>query len=133
MNLSSIRLRGSAGRPFSKFKEMTQEANERYAEELKSVDEKVAEVNKELSALVQQQGNNQRIILSVEASNKIKELRDQEVAAAKRKRELRRDLRKDIRKIENRIKNYNIAGIPLLVAIIGILHLVVRRMKILAR
>jgi hypothetical protein len=133
VNLSSIRLRGSAGRPFSKFKEMTQEANERYAEELKSVDEKVAEVNKELSALVQQQGNNQRIILSVEASNKIKELRDQEVAAAKRKRELRRDLRKDIRKIENRIKNYNIAGIPLLVAIIGILHLVVRRMKILAR
>ena len=82
---------------------------------------------------IRDRGNNQRIILSVEASNKIKELRDQEVAAAKRKRELRRDLRKDIRKIENRIKNYNIAGIPLLVAIIGILHLVVRRMKILAR
>ena len=50
------------------------------------MNEKVAEVNKELSALVQQQGNNQRIILSVEASNKIKELRDQEVEAAKRQR-----------------------------------------------
>ena len=133
VNLSSIRLRGSAGRPFSKFKEMTQEANERYKKELQAVDAKVAEVNKELSALMQQQGNNQMIVLSAEASDKIKALREQEVLAAKERRKLQRELRKDIRKIENRIKNYNIAGIPLLVAIIGILHLVVRRMKILAR
>ena len=132
-NLTSIRARGSGGRPFSKFKELRDEASKELNDEIKKVDEKAGELTKEISELMQNQGNNQMIVLSPEASDKIKELRAQEVVAAKRKRELQRELRKDIRKIENRIKNYNIAGIPLLVAIVGILHLVVRRMKVLAR
>ena len=132
-NLTSIRSRGSGGRPFSKFKELRDEASKELNDEIKKVDEKAGELTKEISELMQNQGNNQMIVLSAEASDKIKELRAQEVVAAKRKRELQRELRKDIRKIENRIKNYNIAGIPLLVAIVGILHLVVRRMKVLAR
>jgi ABC-type uncharacterized transport system involved in gliding motility auxiliary subunit len=132
-NLTSIRARGSGGRPFSKFKELRDEASKELNEEIKKVDDKASELTREISELMQKQGNNQMIVLSAEASDKIKELREQEVTAAKRKRELQRELRKDIRKIENRIKNYNIAGIPLLVAVIGILHLVVRRMKISAR
>jgi ABC-type uncharacterized transport system involved in gliding motility auxiliary subunit len=132
-NLTSIRARGSGGRPFSKFKELRDQASKELTEEIKKVDDKASELTREISELMQKQGNNQMIVLSAEASEKIKELRAQEVTAAKRKRELQRELRKDIRKIENRIKNYNIAGIPLLVAAIGILHLVVRRMKISAR
>ena len=132
-NLTSIRARGSGGRPFSKFKELRDEASKELTEEIKKVDDKASELTREISELMQKQGNNQMIVLSPEAANKIKELREQEVTAAKRKRELQRELRKDIRKIENRIKNYNIAGIPLLVAVIGILHLLVRRMKISAR
>ncbi len=132
-NLTSIRARGSGGRPFSKFKELRDEASKELTEEIKKVDDMASELTREISELMQKQGNNQMIVLSPEAANKIKELREQEVTAAKRKRELQRELRKDIRKIENRIKNYNIAGIPLLVALIGILHLVVRRMKISAR
>ena len=132
-NLTAIRARGSGGRPFSKFKELRDEASKELTEEIRKVDEKANELSREISELMQNQGNNQMIVLSAEASDKIKELRAQEVTAAKRKRELQRDLRKDIRRIENRIKNYNIAGIPILVAVIGILHLVFRRMKIFAR
>ena len=57
----------------------------------------------------------------------------EEVEASKTKRELSRELRKDIRKIENEIKNWNIAGVPALVVIIGIFHLMIRRRKISAR
>ena len=82
---------------------------------------------------MQEQDNEQMVVLGPEAANKIKELREQEVAASKKKRELSRELRKDIRKIENKIKNWNIAGVPAVVVLIGILHLIIRRRKISAR
>ena len=69
----------------------------------------------------------------LEKMRRAQELREQEVAASKKKRELSRELRKDIRKIENKIKNWNIAGVPAAVVLIGILHLIIRRRKISAR
>ena len=67
------------------------------------------------------------------SKEKLKQIVKEEVKASKRKRELIRDLRKDIRKIENKIKNLNIAGVPLLIILIGIVHLIIRRIKISAR
>ena len=132
-SLMSIRTRGSGRRPFSKFKELAEEASEKLNEEIAKVTKQEQEVASEISKLMQEQGNDQMVVLSPEAANKIKQLRVEEVKASKRKRELSRDLRKDIRKIENKIKNLNIAGVPLLIILIGILHLVIRRIKISAR
>ena len=132
-SLMSIRTRGSVRRPFSKFKELAEEASEKLNEEIAKVTKQEQEVASEISKLMQEQGNDQMVVLSPEAANKIKQLRVEEVKASKRKRELSRDLRKDIRKIENKIKNLNIAGVPLLIILIGILHLVIRRIKISAR
>jgi ABC-type uncharacterized transport system involved in gliding motility auxiliary subunit len=132
-SLMSIRTRGSGRRPFSKFKELAEEASEKLNEEIAKVTKKEQELAGEISKLMQEQGNDQMVVLSPEAANKIKELRNDEVNASKRKRELSRDLRKDIRKIENKIKNLNIAGVPLLIILIGIVHLIIRRIKISAR
>ena len=91
------------------------------------------EVVSKISKLMQDQGNDQMVVLSPEAANEIKELRLAEVAASDKRRKLSRDLRKDIRKIENKIKNLNIAGVPILIILIGISHLIIRRIKISAR
>ena len=132
-SLMSIRTRGSGRRPFSKFKELAEEASEKLNEEIAKVTKKEQELSGEISKLMQEQGNDQMVVISPEVANKIKELRTEEGNASKRRRELSRDLRKDIRKIENKIKNLNIAGVPLLIILIGIVHLIIRRIKISAR
>ena len=132
-SLMSIRTRGSGRRPFTKFKELRAEASEKFSEELEKVTQKEQELASKISELMQEQDNDQMVVIGPEAANSIKDLREQEVIASRKKRELSRELRKDIRKIENKIKNWNIAGIPALVIILGILHLFVRRSKISAR
>ncbi len=132
-DLIAIRSRGSTRRPFNKFKDLRAEASKELMKEIVKVDEKQRDLSSELSKLMQEQGSNQMVVVSPEVMEKINDLKEQEVEAAKRKRELNRELRKDIRKIENRIKNWNIIGIPVLIAILGIVHLVVRRMRTSAR
>ena len=129
----SIRTRGSGRRPFTKFKELRAEASEKFSEELEKVTQKEQELASKISELMQEQGNDQMVVIGPEAANSIKDLREQEVIASRKKRELSRELRKDIRKIENEIKNWNIAGIPALIIILGIIHLFVRRSRISAR
>ena len=118
---------------FTKFKELRADASAKLSAEIEKVTQKEQELAGEISKLMQEQDNEQMVVLGPEAANKIKELREQEVAASKKKRELSRELRKDIRKIENKIKNWNIAGVPAVVVLIGILHLIIRRRKISAR
>ena len=132
-SLMTIRTRGSGRRPFTKFKELRADASAKLSAEIEKVTQKEQELAGEISKLMQEQDNEQMVVLGPEAANKIKELREQEVAASKKKRELSRELRKDIRKIENKIKNWNIAGVPAVVVLIGILHLIIRRRKISAR
>ncbi|MBT7980994.1 MAG: hypothetical protein HN584_00390 [Akkermansiaceae bacterium] len=132
-SLMSIRTRGSGRRPFSKFKELAEEASEKLNKEIAKVTKTEQEVASEISKLMQEQDNDQMVVLSPEVADKIKQLRLDEVAASKKRRELSRDLRKDIRKIENKIKNLNIAGVPIFIILIGIAHLIIRRVKISAR
>ena len=132
-SLMSIRTRDSGRRPFSKFKELAEEASKELNEELAEVTKQEQEVVSKISKLMQDQGNDQMVVLSPEAANEIKQLRLAEVKASEKRRELNRDLRKDIRKIENKIKNLNIAGVPILIILIGISHLIIRRIKISAR
>ena len=132
-SLMSIRTRDSGRRPFSKFKELAEEASEELNKEIAEVTKQEQEVASKISKLMQDQGNDQMVVLSPEAANEIKQLRLAEVEASEKRRELSRDLRKDIRKIENKIKNLNIAGVPILIILIGISHLIIRRIKISAR
>ena len=132
-SLMTIRTRGSGRRPFTKFKELRADASAKLSAEIEKVTQREQELASEISKLIQEQDNEQMVVLGPEAANKIKALREQEVEASKTKRELSRELRKDIRKIENEIKNWNIAGVPALVVIIGIFHLMIRRRKISAR
>ena len=48
-------------------------------------------------------------------------------------KQVRKDLRREIDSLENRIKWYNIAGMPLLVTVAGISLAVVKRKKTAAR
>ena len=132
-SLMSIRTRDSGRRPFSKFKELEEEASAELNKQLAEVTKQEQEVVSKISKLMQDQGNDQMVVLSPEAANEIKQLRLAEVKASEKRRELSRDLRKDIRKIENKIKNLNIAGVPILIILIGISHLIIRRIKISAR
>ena len=132
-SLMTIRTRGSGRRPFTKFKELRADASAKLSAEIEKVTQREQEFASEISKLMQEQDNEQMVVLGPEAANKIKALREQEVEASKKKRELSRELRKDIRRIENEIKNWNIAGVPALVVIIGIFHLMIRRRKISAR
>jgi hypothetical protein len=57
----------------------------------------------------------------------MKKLRDQEFDTQKKLKEVRKDLRKDVEREGMKHKVINIAGIPLLAAIFGIVYGVRRR------
>ena len=138
-DLTSIRSRGSTARPFSKFKELEAEASKKYNEELSKLDAKLADINRDLSELIQTAAAEQEgsavieVELTPEMQAKQNQFRQQQKGVEKRRSELNRELRKEVRGIENKIKNWNIIGIPLIVIAIGVVHLIVRRIKVSAR
>lgn len=131
--LTSIRARGTSTRPFNKFKELEADASDKYRKELAGLDDEAQSLNAKLAELMRQQGDNQMVVVSPEVQEEIKSFQEQQVATSKRRRELSRELRKDVTRIENRIKLLNIAGVPLLVVAIGLVHLIVRRQRMSAR
>ena len=79
-SLLTIRTRGSDRRPFTKFKELRADASAKLSAEIEKVTQKEQELAGEISKLMQEQDNEQMVVLGPKR-NKIKELREQEVAA----------------------------------------------------
>lgn len=133
-DLINVRSRTSVRRPFTRQSEWYQEAQEKYAAEVKGFSEKAQEVEDKLSQLISQTPENiDQALLSPEVQTQLKELQKQEVEFRKRERELQKEVSREFRRKLATYKFGNVLLMPILIIIFGIGLALWRRSRVAAR
>jgi ABC-type uncharacterized transport system involved in gliding motility auxiliary subunit len=132
-NLIGTRSRGSLNRPFTVVKEMQAQANARFQAEIAKLQKEVDETNQKLNELQGKKEGNQRFVMSQEQQDEMEKFKQKRADANRKLKLVRRDLAKDIESLELRTKVINIAGMPFLVAAVGIGLAVVRKQRTKAK
>ncbi len=128
-NLIGVRSRGTLNRPFTVVQEMQAKANARFQAELAKVQKEVDETNQKLNEMQGKKQGNQRFVLSPEQQAEMDKFKKNRAEANKKLKKVRRELAQDIESLELRTKVINIAGMPILVTLLGIGLAVVRKQK----
>jgi ABC-type uncharacterized transport system involved in gliding motility auxiliary subunit len=127
--LIGSRSRAIKTRPFTVVKEKEAEAQERYQAQIKEFQDKIQELEQKLNELQRGKQDDQKFIMSPEQQAQIDKFQEEQVEQRKKLKEVQKELRKDIDSLQNRIKVVNIAGIPFLVAALGIGVFVFKRTR----
>jgi len=126
-NLIGVRSRATVSRPFTLVKKMQADAQERYQAEIKKLEDSLADAQRRLNELQQNKEKGQRFILSPDQQREIENFRKQEAKTKAELKQVRKDFRRDIDALETRTKWFNIAAMPLVVSISGILIALYKR------
>ncbi len=118
--LMRIRSRGRFSRPFTKFVELQQIAQAKYQAEEKKLSEQLKEVQAKLNRLNVERGTN-KIVLSKEQIEKIKQFRKAEKENQTELRKIRKLLRQDIENEQTFLTLLNLFVVPILLAVFGIM------------
>jgi ABC-type uncharacterized transport system involved in gliding motility auxiliary subunit len=132
-NLIGVRSRATLTRPFTVVKEMQAKATQRYQAKIAELQKEVDETNQKLSELQGKKEANQRFVVSKEQQEEIEKFKKKRAKANQDLKKERRNLAQDIESLQNRLKWWNIIGMPIVVAIVGITLAVVRKQKTKAR
>lgn len=132
--LIGIRSRGTTQRPFTKVLELQEEAQVKWLEEERMLEEKLNDLQVRLSKLQQaSQDQGQRFILSPEQEREIRRFREEQAKTRDKLKEVRKNLRSDIERLGVKIKVINILLMPLLVALAGIAFGIYRKKRASAK
>lgn len=129
-NLISLRTRATASRPFTVIREMEARAQQRYLGKIKELEGSLAQAQEKLGALQKQKTPGQAAILSAAQQAELESFRGKAATIRRELKEVRRDLRADSDALEFWTKLANIAAMPILVVIAGLLLGFARRRKV---
>lgn len=133
-DLIRVRSRGVQRREFEVVKNIQAQAEQRYRDTIKRLEDDVAETQRKLNDLLaNRDAKNQRVILPPDIQQEIANLRAKEAKTNRELKEVRRELRRDIDALETRLKWLNIAAMPTLVAVAGLSLAVIKRKKTAAK
>ena len=134
-DLISVRSRAVKSRPFTVVRDMQARAEEKYLARIRQLQQDVKDAQARIDELTRQSGkaDNQRFILPPEAEKEIADLRVKIAKANKELRQVRRDLRRDVDALETKLEWVNIAGMPFLVAVVGLVLAIMKRKKTAAK
>jgi ABC-type uncharacterized transport system involved in gliding motility auxiliary subunit len=131
--LIALRSRGVSVRPFTLVRQMQERAEASYRGKIQELEESLRETESRISQLQQTKDSGQKFILSPEQQKEIANFRKKEADARKELKTVRRSLRSEIDSLENRLKWLNIAAMPALVAVAGIIIGLIKRQRAAAR
>lgn len=120
-SLITIRSRGITQRPLEAIEKKRAEAEQEFQDKLQKIQEEIDESQKKLTELGGLKMDKQRrIILTPEQMEEIKTIEAKQKEAQKELREVRKRLRARIKSAQNKWVAFNLAGVPILVAVIGV-------------
>ncbi len=128
-NLITVRSRASRERPFTVVKKMQADAEASYRSKIKELEESLADTQRKITELQSGKQEGQRFILSQQQQDELVNFRKKEGEVKSELKDVRKKLRADIDSLEDRIKWINIAGMPALVALAGIVFAFVKRRR----
>lgn len=126
-SLVGLRGRGIKDRSFTRVRELEQQAQQRWqAEELKLMD-RLQEAQQRLNELQAARDDKQQVVLTPEQAAEIESFRKQRFETQRELKNVRRNLREDIERLGFKVKAFNMAAVPLLIAVYGVARGVRRR------
>ena len=133
-DLINARSRATASRPFTVVKQMEAEAAQAYLGKIKSLEDSLQETRKKLESLQKTKAPaGAAAILSPEQQAEVESFRQRAADTRRELKEVRRELRSETEALEFWTKVFNIAAMPLLVALAGVAIAIVRRKRRAAR
>ena len=118
--MMEIRSRGKFTRPFTRFEELQAQAQSKYQEAEEKLSAELEEVQEKLNRLNVEKGTN-KVILTEEQIERIKQFREEEKKTKAELREIRKLLRQDIEYEKTMLTLLNLLVIPVLLTVIGLL------------
>lgn len=129
-NLISLRTRATASRPFTVIREMEARAQQRYLGKIKELEGSLAQAQEKLGALQKQKTPGQAAILSAAQQAELESFRGKAATIRRELKEVRRELRADSEALEFWTKVANIAAMPILIVVVGLVLGFMRRRKV---
>jgi ABC-type uncharacterized transport system involved in gliding motility auxiliary subunit len=120
--LIGLRSRGSFDRPFDRVIELEKQAQMKWQAEEERLNEKLQAAQTRINALQRTKDKDQQMILTAEQSAEIKKFREEVFQTQQSLKEVRKNLRRDIEQLGTGLKVINIAAVPLLAAVFGIVR-----------
>ena len=132
-SLISLRTRATATRPFTVIREMEARAQQRYLGKIKELEDSLAQAQQKLGALQKQKTTGQTAILSAAQQAELESFRAKAVQTRRELKEVRKELRADSEALEFWTKVANIAALPILISLVGLVLGFARRRKVVAQ
>jgi ABC-type uncharacterized transport system involved in gliding motility auxiliary subunit len=132
-NLINLRSRAAQFRPLTVIQSMQAKAAEVYTDKIRGLEESLGATQRRISELQKTKAEGQKFILSPEQQKELEDFRKKQADARKDLKDLRKNLRAETDKLETWTKIINVAAVPLLVAIIGLMFAVVKRKRVSAK
>ena len=131
-DLIGLRSRTKSIRPFEKVLEIEEIARRNYQARQTELQEQLKTVKDEIAKLMQKADPGQRVIVSPEVQEQIKQFQAKEIVVAKELRQVSKNLRSSIVELGTKLKYFNLLLIPLLLAIYGSISLYTKSRRISA-
>lgn len=132
-SLISLRTRATASRPFTVIREMEARAQQRYLGKIKELEDSLAQVQGKLGALQKQKAPGQTAILSAAQQAELDSFRTKAAETRRELKEVRKELRADSEALEFWTKVANIALMPIVIAVVGLVLGFTRRRRRVAQ
>ena len=132
-NLIAVRSRAVVEHPFTRVKKIEAEAQARYMDKIKELQDSRNKAIARLDELQQHKSQNQRFILSPEQQAEIENLKKNETKISSDLRTVQKDLRRDVDSLQHHVEWVNIAAMPAAVTLAGICLAVFKRKRTSAK
>ncbi len=128
--LISLRSRASFTKPLKVIQQMEAQAQQAYLGKIKQLEDSLQQTQEKLQSLQKGQGSAQGTILTPEQQAEIESFRKKAVETRVELKELRKNLRTDTETLMFWTKVFNIALVPLLVALVGLALAATKRRRV---
>lgn len=128
-SLAGLRGRGSSYRPFTLVENLQVEAEQQFRAKEQALQDELKQLQQRIDGIEKRQGDQGQALLTTDDQSAIERFRGQFLAVRKQLRDVQLALRRDIEVVETWVKFVNIAAIPIVMAMVGIVVMVVRRMR----
>jgi gliding motility-associatede transport system auxiliary component len=127
--LVELRSRASASRPFTVIRDMEARAQQAYLGKIKALEDSLNQTQEKLAALQRTRAPGSSAILSPEQQSELENFRKRAAETRRELKEVRKDLRADSEALETWTKVFNIAAMPVVVALAGVALALWRRRR----
>src|SRR6202162_858573 len=132
-DLIGIRSRSSGNRPFVVVNKMEAAAEQKYQSKIDELEDNLNQTRQKLATLQTSKQSDQKTLLSPEQQAEIKNFQENEATINKELKVVRKNLRQEIDSLQTTVKWVDIAGMPVIVTLVGLTLALVKRRRRAAR